>query len=108
MRYRDYFSLNILNKYNVNPDKSIDISDNIKETVDGIVSTFGDVSKDEKTFLLRKTNNALVDMRILDENLKEMNNKIEQIDVLEAVDEFDDLTNIESDSLTMDDIDLKI
>jgi len=67
--YKDYFSLKTLHKFGVSPEQNLDLSKSKEE----ILSPFGRLSKEDKTFLQGKVNAALIDNGIVKEEAKNQN-----------------------------------
>ena len=64
MKYRDYFSLKTLGKYNIDPNKDINILASLDETKKEILKDFNEKDKDMISKLNNSIDNAFIDMRI--------------------------------------------
>lgn len=83
MKYRDYFSLKTLGKYNIDPNKDINILASLDETKKEILKYFNEKDKDMISKLNNSIDNAFIDMRLQSEKTI----KRENIIVSEAMDD---------------------
>ena len=83
LKYRDYFSLKTLGKYNINPDKDIHVLSSLDETRKEILKDFNEKDKDMISKLNNSIDNAFIDMRLTSSKEKMR----ESIIVSEAMDD---------------------
>ena len=67
MKYRDYFSLKTLGKYNIDPNKDINILASLHETKKEILKDFNEKDKEMISKLNNSIDNAFIDMRLQSE-----------------------------------------
>ena len=67
MKYRDYFSLKTLGKYNIDPNKDINILASLDETKKEILKNFNEKDKEMISKLNNSIDNAFIDMRLQSE-----------------------------------------
>ena len=83
MKYRDYFSLKTLGKYNIDPNKNINILASLDETKKEILKNFNEKDKEMISKLNNSIDNAFIDMRLQSEKTRIRENII----VSEAMDD---------------------
>ena len=83
MKYRDYFSLKTLGKYNIDPNKDINILASLDETKKEILKDFNEKDKEMISKLNNSIDNAFIDMRLQSEKTRIRENII----VSEAMDD---------------------
>ena len=100
LKYRDYFSLKTLGKYNINPDKDINVLASLDETKKEILKDFNEKDKDMISKLNNSIDNAFIDMRLTSSKEK----RRESIIVSEAMDDinFNKKNNIKKDDKTLE------
>ena len=67
LKYRDYFSLKTLGKYNIDPNKDINILASLDETKKEILKNFNEKDKEMISKLNNSIDNAFIDMRLQSE-----------------------------------------
>ena len=100
LKYRDYFSLKTLGKYNINPDKDINVLASLDETKKEILKDFNEKDKGMISKLNNSIDNAFIDMRLTSSKEKTR----ESIIVSEAMDDinFNKKNNIKKDDKTLE------
>lgn len=100
LKYRDYFSLKTLGKYNIDPNKDINILASLDETKKEILKDFNEKDKDMISKLNNSIDNAFIDMRLQSEKTLIRENII----VSEAMDDinFNKKNNIKKADKTLE------